>query len=192
MWGPALHHFCPQTNPVSLLPGNIVSILSLHLCAQTPSISLPEDLHWSCYTTKAWLSFLCWGQAWSGSLACNIRHCHYFTRSFALIFTDSKVCHRTNEHFFRVPAQQCWVCWLVGSLEEQDQLSFLSGLMCVVPHSTPSTSDHPFRKAVWTPWTQDGGCQKKKKSHELLTLGQKQHLLSIFLILNTARSAVFQ
>lgn len=165
-WGPALHHFAPQTMTVSLLPGNIVSLVNIYLCAQTQSILMPKDLHWNCNTTKVWQSLLCWGQAWNRCLGCNIRHCHYFTRIFSLIFTDSKVCHRTNEHFFRVPAQQCCMCWLVGSVEEQGKLSFLTGLACVVPHGTPSTSDHPFRKAVWIPWAQDGGCQFKKKNQK--------------------------
>lgn len=148
---------------------------------QIQSIPMPEDLHSNCYTQRSGrILLLCWGEAQNGFLGCNIRHCHYFTSSSALILTDSKVCHRTNEHFFSAPAQQCCVCWLVGSVEEQGKLSCLAGLVFVLPQGTPSTSDHPFRKAVWTPLTQDGGCQKKKKKAMNFSLWDRNRIYWVF------------
>lgn len=52
------------------------------------------------------------------------------------------------------------VGWWEG-LRSRASWTLLQGWCALSPHGTSSTSDHPFRKAVWTPPTQDGRCQKK-------------------------------
>lgn len=161
---------------------------------------LPRALHSNRYTVEVWQSLLQLGEAWNRCLGCttSLVHIHSLTRSFALILTD-------NENNSFLPAEQMSI-----SSESQDSSAACVGRREVLSsrassalsqgwsasssmtHASSgahSTSEHPFRKAVWTPPTQAGGCQKKPwTSH----FGTETASAEYFLILNTARSAVFQ
>lgn len=129
-------------------------------------------------------SLYCWGLAepsvWRGGMKW-VLGVHHQAGAFS--FFHQKLCFyfdwqwgyfiyscRTNEHFFREPAQQCCWCWPKGSAEHQSKFSCLAGLTSPMTHTSSraqSTSEHPFRKAVWTPPTQAVGCQKKATNFSL-------------------------
>lgn len=162
---PRLRIFFPWIPPL---------IITHYLCNQYP----PKAFHSSHCTAEVWQSLLCGGEAWNGCSGCTIRlvHFHSFTRSSAFTLTD-------NESTSFIPAEQT-------SISSESQRSSAAGAdrrevpstrassaasqgwsasspMTHTSSRAHSTSEHPFRKAVWTPPTQAVGCQKK--SHELLT-----------------------
>lgn len=139
---------------------------------------LPKAFHSSHCTADVWQSLLCGGEAWNGCSGCTIRlvHFHSFTRSSALTLTD-------NESSSFIPAEQT-------SISSESQRSGAAGAdrrevpstrassaasqgwsasspMTHTSSRAHSTSEHPFRKAVWTPPTQAGDCQKKATNFSL-------------------------
>lgn len=173
-----------------------------------PSLAIPylcteyltKALHSNLCTAEVWQSLLHWGEAWKGFSGCTIRPVYFpsCTRSSVLILIDNESSSflPTEQRAFLQWASTAVLCVLAGGkcrAAGQVQFSHRAGVRHPLWRTLPLEPTPPqsilserlcelHQHRQWA----------AKKSHELLTLGQKQHLLSIFLILNTAKSAVFQ
>lgn len=191
-WGPCLWCFCPPKKTARLLHVNTCITsppLSTHsvpakslVLLRSSWVFCAEERHkmGAQGTLSAWcmsvLSPAALLQFW---LTIGVVHC-FLQNKWAFLQKASVAVLRV------LAGTKCWA-------EGQVQLSHRAGVRHLpwptLPLAPAPPRSIPLERLCELHQHRRGAA---KKSHTLLTLGQKQHLLSIFLILNTARSALFQ